>query len=102
LKEITEENYSEFIRQPLAVIVFSSPWCTSCKKIIGSLDPLTRQFESRASFGTCDISSSPAVASAFQVLSLPTVIVFKNGAEVKKFMGPVTEATLQHTLEENA
>lgn len=102
MKEITEENYSGFIRQPLAVIVFSSPWCTSCKKIIGSLDILSPRFDGRASFGACDISASPGVASALQVFSLPTVIVFKNGAEVKKIMGPVAESTLQRILEENA
>jgi thioredoxin 1 len=100
LKEITEANYSDFIQQPLAVIAFSSPWCTSCKKIVGSLGTIALTLEGRASFGTCDISSSPHVASALQVFSLPTVIVFKNGTEVKKLTGPVAESTLQRILED--
>lgn len=102
LKEITEDNYSAFIQQPLAVIAFSSPWCTSCKKIASSLDALSPRLGGRVSFGSCDISLYPAIASTLQVFSLPTVIVFKNGAEVKKIVGPATEAALLRILEEHA
>lgn len=100
MKEITEDNYSGFIREPLAVLVFSSPWCTSCKKIASGLEAISRELEGRVAFGSCDISAHPAVASSLQVLSLPAVIVFKNGVEAKRVMGPVADSAMLRTLKE--
>jgi thioredoxin 1 len=100
LKEITEDNYPGFISLPLAVMVFSSPWCSSCKKVAASLDAIAPELEGKVSFGTCDISAHPTVASSLQVLSLPTLMVFKNGVEVKKIMGPVADAAMLRMLKE--
>jgi thioredoxin 1 len=100
LEEINEVNFSGFISQPLAVIAFSSPWCASCKMIVSSLHTLSRELEGQVSFGTCDISAYPAIASSLQIFSLPAVIVFKNGVEAKKLVGPVTEAAMLRTLKE--
>ena len=100
MNEITEEAFPGFIGLPLAVVTFSSPWCTSCKKVVSAFDDLSRELEGRVSFGACDISAHPGVASSLQVFSLPSVIVFRNGVEVKRFTGPVTGQAMRDTLKE--
>ena len=99
LKEIDETNFSEFIRQPVSVLIFSSPWCTSCKSISSRLEALSRNLENRVAFGICDISVSPLTPARMQVLSVPAVIVFENGKEVKRLQGPASEAALSKVLE---
>jgi len=101
LKEITEDTLPAFTNQPLAVLIFTSPWCTSCKKVISSFDALSRELKDKVSFGTCDVSACPSIASSFQVLSLPAVVVLKNGGEVKRFLGPVAEALMMSALKEH-
>lgn len=100
LKEITEESFPGFISLPLAVVTFSSPWCASCKKVASSLDALSQELQGRVSFGTCDISAFPRIASSLEVFGLPSVIVFKNGVEVKRFTGPVTGKAVMDALKE--
>ena len=100
MKEITEEAFPGFISLPLAVVAFSSPWCTSCKKVVSALDALSREFEGRVSFCACDISDHPGIASSLKVFSLPSAIVFKNGVEVKRFTGPVTGQAMTDALKD--
>lgn len=99
MKEINDESFADFVRQPVTVLLFSSPWCTSCKKILSPLEGLSRRLEPRVAFGTCDISENPSAPSRLQVFSVPTVVIFKDGQEVKRFQGPVSEATLSKALE---
>ena len=100
MKEITEDTYGGFINQPLGVITFTSPWCTSCKKVASSLEAIRPKIEGQVSLGSCDVSVNPGIASSLQILSLPAVVIFKNGVEVKKIAGPVSEAALLRTLKE--
>lgn len=101
MKEINEANLQEFMAQSLSVLTFTSPWCSSCKKVASFLDTLSLELGDRASFGICDISAHPSVPSRLQAFSVPTVIIFKKGTRVKKFQGPVSEKALLAAVKEN-
>ncbi|MFY9398701.1 MAG: thioredoxin family protein [Desulfomonilia bacterium] len=100
LQEITESGLDSFIGQPLAVLLFTSPWCSACKKMYPALLSLSEKLKQRASFGIMDISKSPSASLRMQVFSVPTVIVFRAGREVKRLQGPATEAAISGALEE--
>lgn len=101
MKEVHEANLQEFMAQPLSVLTFTSPWCSSCKKIASSLDTLSLQLGERVSFGICDISASPSIPSLLQAFSVPTVIIFKDGTLVKKIQGSVSEKALLNAIKES-
>lgn len=101
MREITEANFQELTQEQLAIITFSSPWCASCKKIALSLETISREFNNRATFGICDISTQPSVAANLRVFSVPAVIIFQNGVVVKRFQGAVSDASILRALKEN-
>jgi thioredoxin 1 len=101
LKEINETNFAEFLRHQVSVLVFSSPWCTSCKKMSSSLEGLSRKLEDRICLGTCDISTSPSIPSRMQVFSVPTVIIFRDGREVERLQGSLSETAMAKALEDH-
>jgi thioredoxin-like negative regulator of GroEL len=100
LKEITESGLDAFIGQPLAVLLFTSPWCSACKKMYPALASLSGKLNKRDCIGVLDISRSPSASSRMQVFSVPTVIVFRAGREVNRFKGAVSEAAISRVLEE--
>lgn len=97
---ITDETFAEFIRHPLAVLSFTSPWCTVCRKIHPALDALSAQHQGRIAFGSLDVSASPDTPARFGVLALPTIIVFNSGSEVSRLSGSVSRAELERVLDE--
>ncbi|HPW68815.1 MAG: thioredoxin family protein [Desulfomonilia bacterium] len=99
LKEIDETNFAEFLRHQVSVLIFSSPWCTSCKKISTSLEGLLHKREDRFCLGVCDIGTSPSIPSRMQVFSVPTVIIFRDGREVGRLQGPLSETAVAKALE---
>jgi len=101
IKEIHDGNLKEFMAQPLSVLVFTSPWCASCKKVISSIDALSLELGDRVSFGVCDISMNPNMPSLLQAFSVPTVIVFKNGEQIKKIQGSLSEKALLRMVKES-
>ena len=99
LKEIDETNFAEFLRHQVSVLIFSSPWCTSCKKISASLEGLSHKRDDRFCLGICDISTSPSIPSRMQVFSVPTMIIFKDGREVERLQGSLSERAVAKALE---
>ena len=97
-QNITDETFSEFIRHPLAVLSFSSPWCAACKKVHAHTDGLEQAFGD-ITFGTMDISTSPNTPAQLQVFSIPTIIFFKNGSEVNRLSRTITDKDLRKGLE---
>jgi thioredoxin-like negative regulator of GroEL len=100
LREITEANFQEHIQERLSLVTFSSPWCASCKKIASSLEALSGELNTHVMFGTCDISTQPAIAANLQVFSVPAVIIFQNGHEITRFQGAVSDASILRALNE--
>ncbi len=99
MKEIDETNLAEFLRHQVSVLIFSSPWCTSCKKISSSLEGLARKHDDRFCLGVCDISTSPSIPSRMQVFSVPAVIIFRDGHEVERLQGSLSETAVAKALE---
>lgn len=98
LSEVTDETFSHFINQGVAVLSFTSPWCSACKKLHAHLDELERSYK-HLSFGTIDISTNPKTPAQLQVLHIPTIIVFKNSRESKRLSGTITEKDIRREID---
>ena len=100
LKEITDKNIDELLKNKL-VILFTSPWCSGCKKVEPFLEALAVIYPD-IFFGELNISANPLTPAKIGVLSLPTVVAFKNGAEFERIAGEPTRHELERLLKDLA
>lgn len=86
IKEITEENFDEIFdnRNNVCVVDFFANWCGPCKMLSPILEEISKEY-TNISFYKINIDDSATLARNYGVMSIPTLIFFKNN-EVKKTM----------------
>ena len=95
LVEITDDNFEEKVKStdyPF-VIIFSSPWCGVCKKVVPRIELVSEKYD-KAKFGKVDISANTKKPAELQVLSIPSIIIFKGGEEKERIIGDISEQEL--------
>ncbi len=102
LQHLTAEGFDEAISAaPLAMVDFWATWCGPCKILSPVVEKLAEEYDGKALVGKVDTDSEMSLAQRFGISAIPTLIFFKNGAELKRSVGVVSEDTLKAILEEN-
>jgi thioredoxin 1 len=95
-------NFSDIINSPKPVLVdFSAEWCGPCKMMAPILKEVAGKVGDRARIIKIDVDKNPAVAQKYQVMSVPTLVVFKNGEIKFRESGVMQAAQLVSLLERN-
>lgn len=89
LETIAESTFDEIISQSgQAVLVeFGAEWCGPCKQLIPLLVQLAAEYQDRVRVVQIDVDASPEVTTRFGVMSVPTLILFKNGQAAQRSSG---------------
>lgn len=87
--EFTDANFTaDAMEADQPVLVdFWAEWCGPCRMLAPTIDELAGDYEGKARIGKLDVDSNREVASQFGIMSIPTVIILKNGELAKKFVG---------------
>ncbi len=97
-KEITTANFeTEVLKSEKPVLIdFWATWCGPCMRQGPVVEELA---EEGYAVGKVDVDQNMALAQQFRVVSIPTLILFKDGAEVKRFVGLTSKEELKSALE---
>ena len=88
IKELTQENFTEAIKSSKPIMVdFWASWCGPCRMLSPVIDALSEEYEGQVDVGKVNVDAEGALAAQFGIVSIPTVIIFKDGREAKRMIG---------------
>ncbi|MFI0434161.1 MAG: thioredoxin [Parachlamydiaceae bacterium] len=87
IHHLTDENFQETISKGLVLVDFHATWCGPCRMIAPILEQLAEKAAGKVVIGKLDIDQAQQTTSSLQITSVPTLILFKEGKEVKRVVG---------------
>lgn len=85
----------------LVVVDFWASWCGPCKMLAPIIDDIAKDYDGKILIGKVNVDEEPSIAEKYEVMSIPTVILFKDGKPVEKSIGLVPKAKLTKMIDEN-
>jgi len=100
---VTEKNFeAEVLKSSLPVLVdFWAEWCGPCKQLSPIVDELAADLEGKLKVAKLNVDEASELAAQFNIMSIPTLMVFKNGEPVNQFVGAMGKAQLLAKIQPN-
>jgi thioredoxin 1 len=87
IKHLTTENFDEQIRKGVTLVDFYANWCGPCRMLAPVLEDISKNTPHGVTIAKIDIDNEQTIASRFEIASIPTMILFKDGKEVGRVLG---------------
>ena len=84
---LTDQNFQQQTKNKVVLVDFWATWCAPCRMMAPVLNDLASELKGISHVGKVDIQQYQVLADKFNVRSIPTLILFKNGSEINRFVG---------------
>ena len=98
----TQENFEQEVLKSsdITIVDFWATWCGPCKMLGPVIDGLADELSGKAVVGKVNIDDEPDLAAKYDVVTIPTIILFKDGQEVNRLVGVQSKLTLTQMVEQ--
>ena len=97
--QLLDADMDEVVKKyPILVIDCWAPWCGPCRMIAPVIEDLAKEMAGKIVFGKLNVDENPQTSMKYHIMSIPTMLVFKNGALVDRFVGAMPKEMLLQKL----
>ena len=97
--ELTEANFDKMVNgQKPTFVDFWAVWCGPCRTMEPVVERLAAKLGASVNFGKLNVDEHPGIATRYEVQSIPTFMIFKNGRPVDAVIGTMQEAPLEQRI----
>ena len=100
IKELNSENFNDFIKEDKVVVDFWAEWCGPCKMMSPVFEEAAGEMKDKAKFGKVNVDKYSDLAQRFHVMSIPTIIFFRDGHQVERAVGLLQKEELVKKVKE--
>jgi thioredoxin 1 len=93
-----DADFTSLIEKGVTLVDFWAAWCMPCRIQGPIVEDLAEKLSDEATFAKLDVDSNPATAMQFGITGIPTLILFKDGREAKRFIGVQSAETLSSSV----
>ncbi|MEH7106583.1 MULTISPECIES: thioredoxin [Bacillaceae] len=101
ISHLTDQNFAAETGSGLVLVDFWAPWCGPCKMIAPVLEEIDAEMGDKVKITKLDVDDNPQTAANFGVMSIPTLLVFKDGEVVDKVVGFQPKEALAGVLQKH-
>lgn len=100
VRELTDATFAEVLAEGKPVVVdFWAPWCGPCKMMLPIVDELAAEYDGRIIVAKLNVDENDNTCAQYGIMSIPTMLFFKNGQLVNRHVGACRKADLQQMLD---
>lgn len=89
VEALSDASFEGFIASGTVVVDFYADWCGYCRKLAPTFDKVSREMHGKVKFGKVNVDNARTTTKQYGVRSMPTLVLFKNGKEVKRHVGNI-------------
>ena len=102
MKEFKTAEFDEIVKkEKLTVVDFWATWCGPCKMLAPAVAHLAEKYEGKALVGKVNVDEEPELAQRFGVMTIPTLVFFKNGEEFDRKVGVMPPEVFEKIIDDN-
>ncbi len=100
--ELTNGEFEDFTKKGVVLVDFFAEWCMPCLMMAPIIEDLSDEFGGKIKFGKVNVDDSSKLAQKFEVTSIPTFVVFKDGNKIAQFTGAISQEDFSEKLKKLA
>jgi len=97
--KLSSDDFDEVVKKhPLLVVDCWAPWCGPCRFLSPVIEELAKDYQGKITFGKLNVDENRALAMKYQIMSIPTLLIFKNGQLIDQKVGAMPREMLEPEL----
>ena len=101
VKTLTDATFEDEVKNSATpmIVDFWAPWCGPCRMVGPVIDQIAEEHSAKVSIGKLNVDENPGTAGKYGIMSIPTIILFKDGEPAKKVIGARSKADFEREFE---
>jgi thioredoxin 1 len=98
-RELTKDNFDGIVGSGVTLVDFWAEWCGPCRMMTPALEELAAEYDGKATIAKVNVDNENELAAKFNVSSIPTLLVFKDGEVAHQFVGVTSKTDLAQAID---